>query len=180
MYVLNLLDEMDQGFYSCLIGWSKYFLDVKISFSHSSATFVLILASILWMTRFSLLFLSLLGGRPCFFVCLRHSVSLGEGRGMLTFMQPDLVNGHPHSSFSWEVKPTRIKCATGADVMCAKSLTGKYHLVMVVFKMNILLFFFQVPVVANALGGILVGLVTSYAGGVRKASLLKLKNTCLQ
>lgn len=78
------------------------------------------------------------------------------------------------------MKPTRIKCATGADVMCAKSLMEKYHLVMVVFKMNILLFFFQVPVVANALGGILVGLVTSYAGGVRKASLLKLKNTCLQ
>uniref|UniRef100_A0A803KSK1 CMP-sialic acid transporter 5 n=1 Tax=Chenopodium quinoa TaxID=63459 RepID=A0A803KSK1_CHEQI len=33
-----------------------------------------------------------------------------------------------------------------------------------------------VPVVANALGGILVGLVTTYAGGVRKASLLRLKS----
>lgn len=29
----------------------------------------------------------------------------------------------------------------------------------------------QIPVVLNAVGGILVGLVTSYAGGVRKASV---------
>lgn len=29
---------------------------------------------------------------------------------------------------------------------------------------------FQIPVMSNALGGILVGLVTSYAGGVKKAS----------
>lgn len=29
---------------------------------------------------------------------------------------------------------------------------------------------FQVPVILNAVGGILVGLVTAYAGGVRKAS----------
>lgn len=29
---------------------------------------------------------------------------------------------------------------------------------------------FQVPVISNAVGGILVGLVTAYAGGVRKAS----------
>lgn len=28
----------------------------------------------------------------------------------------------------------------------------------------------QVPVLMNAVGGILVGLVTTYAGGVRKAS----------
>lgn len=28
----------------------------------------------------------------------------------------------------------------------------------------------QIPVVLNAIGGILVGLVTSYAGGVRKVS----------
>jgi hypothetical protein len=32
------------------------------------------------------------------------------------------------------------------------------------------LLIFQIPVVANALGGILVGLVTSYAGGVRKVN----------
>ena len=31
--------------------------------------------------------------------------------------------------------------------------------------------FVQIPVIFNALGGILVGLVTSYAGGVRKVSL---------
>ncbi|XP_011014345.1 PREDICTED: CMP-sialic acid transporter 5-like [Populus euphratica] len=31
---------------------------------------------------------------------------------------------------------------------------------------------FQIPVVANALGGILVGLVTSYAGGVRKGFVI--------
>jgi hypothetical protein len=30
--------------------------------------------------------------------------------------------------------------------------------------------FLQVPVLMNAVGGILVGLVTTYAGGVRKAS----------
>lgn len=29
---------------------------------------------------------------------------------------------------------------------------------------------FQIPVISNALGGILVGLVTSYAGGVRKVT----------
>jgi hypothetical protein len=34
---------------------------------------------------------------------------------------------------------------------------------------------FQIPVVANALGGILVGLVTSYAGGVRKVNITMLK-----
>lgn len=42
------------------------------------------------------------------------------------------------------------------------------------FKYNCLPFlflFFQIPVVANALGGILVGLVTSLAGGVRKVSI---------
>ncbi|KAL2906069.1 CMP-sialic acid transporter 5 [Bienertia sinuspersici] len=36
-----------------------------------------------------------------------------------------------------------------------------------------------VPVVANALGGILVGLVTTYAGGVRKASLLDCIYLCV-
>jgi len=35
------------------------------------------------------------------------------------------------------------------------------------------LLIFQIPVVANALGGILVGLVTSYAGGVRKVGSVK-------
>lgn len=41
------------------------------------------------------------------------------------------------------------------------------------FLVNVLFFsvvLFQIPVIFNALGGILVGLVTSRAGGVRKAS----------
>lgn len=41
------------------------------------------------------------------------------------------------------------------------------------FLVNAFFFFvilFQIPVLFNALGGILVGLVTSRAGGVRKAS----------
>lgn len=33
------------------------------------------------------------------------------------------------------------------------------------------LLLFQIPVILNAVGGILVGLVTSYAGGVRKVSV---------
>ena len=33
-------------------------------------------------------------------------------------------------------------------------------------------FMFQIPVLANALGGILVGLVTSHAGGVRKVNVI--------
>lgn len=33
---------------------------------------------------------------------------------------------------------------------------------------------FQIPVVLNAVGGILVGLITSYAGGVRKVSATEL------
>jgi hypothetical protein len=35
-------------------------------------------------------------------------------------------------------------------------------------KLHNVLNSFQIPVISNALGGILVGLVTSYAGGVRK------------
>ena len=45
--------------------------------------------------------------------------------------------------------------------------------------LKVFLYFLQVPIVANALGGILVGLVTTYAGGVRKVSLLRKKNTYL-
>lgn len=30
---------------------------------------------------------------------------------------------------------------------------------------------FQIPIMFNAVGGILVGLVTSYAGGVRKVTM---------
>lgn len=37
--------------------------------------------------------------------------------------------------------------------------------------------FLQVPVISNALGGILVGLVTSHAGGVRKVIKEKEKKT---
>lgn len=39
-----------------------------------------------------------------------------------------------------------------------------YDVPLCVFSM------FQIPVMFNALGGILVGLVTTHAGGVRKAS----------
>lgn len=39
-----------------------------------------------------------------------------------------------------------------------------YDVPLFVFSM------FQIPVMSNALGGILVGLVTTHAGGVRKAS----------
>lgn len=45
-------------------------------------------------------------------------------------------------------------------------------MVFAYFKFSCFLFFFQIPVIFNAIGGILVGLVTSYAGGVRKASLV--------
>lgn len=41
--------------------------------------------------------------------------------------------------------------------------------------LKVFLYFLQIPVVANALGGILVGLVTTYAGGVRKVSFLRKK-----
>lgn len=37
-----------------------------------------------------------------------------------------------------------------------------------VWFFNILTILFQIPIMFNAVGGILVGLVTSYAGGVRK------------
>lgn len=33
------------------------------------------------------------------------------------------------------------------------------------------LILFQIPIMFNAVGGILVGLVTSYAGGVRKVTM---------
>jgi len=39
-------------------------------------------------------------------------------------------------------------------------------------KLHIVFHSFQIPVISNALGGILVGLVTSYAGGVRKVRFL--------
>lgn len=41
-------------------------------------------------------------------------------------------------------------------------------------KVIFICFVFQIPVVLNAGGGILVGLITTYAGGVKKASVIHL------
>lgn len=55
-------------------------------------------------------------------------------------------------------------------------MTFKYFFYAIQFQYILL---FQIPVILNAVGGILVGLLTTYAGGVRKVSSNPIKENHL-